>query len=145
MLHSLTERERQEVRTNLFPGAHYVVDTLPHSAWYRDRSMQITASRVQSSQALALDEFCTLDTLQSRDVVARTWAETLGLSDFGRVRFCTKVVLPCALLGERRSTQVDALIDGSSARALVECKLTEPDGGACSQTVLRRRSDGTQA
>jgi hypothetical protein len=142
-MHTLTHQDLRDLRANLFDAAHHVIDTLPPSSWHRDKSKRITASRVHSSQALALDVFGTMASLQSRHVVAEAWAHDMGLPEFGEVSFETEVVLPPSLLGERRSTQVDAAITGTAARALIECKFTETDGGACSQTVRRKDPDGS--
>lgn len=100
---------------------------------------------MQSSQALALDIFATLTTLGSRTQIVRAWAEDLALPDFGNADFAVETVLNPTLLGESRSTQVDAMIHGSAARALVECKFTEPDGGSCSQTKPIALPDGTKS
>ena len=144
-IQALTESERTAIRENLFPAAWGIVDELPTGAWHRDRSKLVTASRVQSSQALALDVFGTLKTLSSGSTVARAWSESLALPDFGQVVFGVEKVLEPSLLGESRSTQVDATVMGAAACALFECKFTEPDGGSCSQTTPIALKDGTKS
>lgn len=141
----LTEHEQAAIRENLFPEARHVVAALPSGAWHRDRSGQVTATREHSSQALALGVFGTLETLGSKDAIVQAWADALSLPPFGRTQFVPEVVLSPELLGERRSTQVDALVQGDASSALVECKFTEADGGSCSQPFERELPDGSKA
>ena len=138
----LTSDETAQIRGNLFEGAQHIVSTLPPTTWHRDRSGSVTASRRHSSQALALDVFATIGALNSRDAIANAWATELKIPNFGRATIEPESLIPRDLLGEPKSTQVDAIIHGSLASALVECKFTEPDGGACSQPTPRKRPDG---
>jgi hypothetical protein len=145
LIHQLSDSEKAEISANLFPEARHVVASLGASAWHRDGSKLITASRVHSSQALALDVFGTVGTLSSRDAISKSWADALNLPSFGATTITPEFVLASRILQERKSTQVDALVSGSKASALVECKFTEPDGGSCSQTSAFKQSAGAKA
>lgn len=138
----LTEQETAAIRANLFEAAHYLVDELPANLWHRDRSGVLTATRPHSSQALALDVLGTIRALPSLQSVAGAWADHLKLPSFGPVSIQPEFMIERALLGEPKSTQVDALIRGDAASALFECKFTERDGGSCSQTAKRELPDG---
>ena len=138
----LTDQEAAAIRENLFDAAHYLVEELPANLWHRDLSGAITAMRPHSSQALALDVLGTIRALQSLQSVAAAWADHLKLLSFGEVSIQPEFMIERALLGEPKSTQVDALIHGAAAAALVECKFTERDGGSCSQTAKRKLPDG---
>lgn len=139
----MTDQEAAAIRANLFEAAHYLVEELPANLWHRDLSGAATAARPNSSQALALDVFGTVQALPSLQSVAAAWADRLKLPSFGPVSIQPEYMIERALLGEPKSTQVDALIRGDAASALFECKFTERDGGSCSQTAKRKLPDGS--
>lgn len=138
----LTVQEAAAIRANLFDGAHYLVEELPSNLWHRDLSGAVTAVRPHSSQALALGVLGTIRRLPSVHSIAAAWADHLKLPGFGTVSIQPEFIIERALLGEPKSTQVDAIIHGDAASALVECKFTERDGGSCSQTAKRTLPDG---
>ena len=138
----LTDQEAAAIRANLFDAAHYLVDELPANLWHRDRSGALTAARPHSSQALALDVPGTIRALPSLQSITAAWADHLNLPSFGPASIQPEFMIERALLGEPKSTQVDALIRGDAASALLECKFTERDGGSCSQTAKRKHPDG---
>ncbi len=125
------------VQKNIFPGAH---DTIWQAfPWHRG------AASPHSSQALAVSIFGTLATHPARqaliDETVRLmfgW-EPLSPSDW-RVRL--EMTLPHGLLGERRPTQIDVLLDNESGIVMLECKFNEA-GGPCSQA--RPRPSGKHA
>lgn len=136
-----TEPTREEwgaIEANLFPEAAAWVKTQPSFPWHRDRTKLITATRVHSSQALAIDCFGTLAGLSRPSLVVEAWAERWGLPETGLPKVCVERTLPTGLLCEPRPTQVDASIEGPTGLLLFECKFTETDGGSCSQIVPRR-------
>lgn len=130
----LTPGEAQAIDANLFAGARWIVRELPAFPWHRDDSKAVTASLARSSQALALDLFATVERLQSRNAIMDCWVTSLGLPLNGPWTIAPEVRVQRALLGEPRSTQVDAVATGVGGLALFECKFTEPGGGSCSQT-----------
>ena len=111
----------------------------PSFPWHRNRRGDVTAGDPISSQALALDVFCTIDRLESRDAVLAHIAEQIGIDEPGRWELTPEALIPKPLLGEPRSTQVDVLARATQHIVLFECKFTEPDGGACSQPVPLRK------
>ena len=140
----LTSSETKKVVLNLFPGAHWVVHETPKFPWHRDRSKAVTASLAHSSQALALDLFATIERSQSRNAIVDYWVESLGLPLKGPWTITPEFQVPASLLGEPRSTQVDAIATGAGGLVLFECKFTEPGGGSCSQTrsIAKGRHSG---
>jgi hypothetical protein len=131
----LTDSELLAIEANLFPLARPLVRGRPSFPWHRDRRRSVTASRVESSQALAVDFFVTINALGSRDAIVNTWMAELGLPFTGPWELDVEVLVPRRLLGEPRPTQLDAVAVGSNGVVLFECKFTEPDGGCCSQPI----------
>ncbi len=131
----LSETEIVAVESNLFPLVRPLVRNRPDFPWHRDRSGTITASLVQSSQALSVDFFGAIDALTSRNAILAAWMADLSLSLGGPWKIELEVSLPRELLGEQRQTQVDAIATGGAGIVLFECKFTEPDGGGCSQPI----------
>jgi hypothetical protein len=62
-LNTLSSSELKSVRQNIFPAAHGEL-TRTDFPWHRDRSGRVTAGRVHSSQALALDLLGTIKALR---------------------------------------------------------------------------------
>jgi hypothetical protein len=141
----LTPHEADAIRSNLFPSARHIVDVLPARKWHRDRAKNVTASRNNSSQALALDVFVTINGLKSRTDIAEAWTRHLAIPSMGIIDIEPEAEIPTTLLHEPRCTQVDVVLHGTSATSLVECKFTESDGGHCSQTVKRELKSGSSA
>lgn len=140
----LKDRERSLVEANLFPAARHILD-LEAFPWHRDRSKAATASRVHSSQALAVDLFGTLMTLAHPEPILTAWWESLGLRLSGPWKIGLEELIPKSVLGELRSSQIDAVASSPSALVLFECKFTESDGGSCSQVrpLAKGRHRGT--
>lgn len=132
---SLSAAEATGVRANLFHWVHPLVDERPDFPWHRDRRGVVTATMEESSQALALDLFGTVQRLASRDVIVGRWTEALHLSLDGPWELIPEVPIPREMLGEPKSTQLDVLATGKGGIVVFECKFTEPDGGSCSQPV----------
>lgn len=131
----LSPTEHAAVEENLFRGARWIVKAQPDFPWHRDRTKNVTAAYRHSSQALALDLFATIDRLASRDLILGRVAVEMGLSPSGPWSVTPEDLVPRSLLGEPRSTQVDAIARGSKSLLLFECKFTEQDGGGCSQPI----------
>jgi len=117
------------VQKNIFPGAHDSIwQAFP---WHGG------AASPHSSQALAVSVFGTLAVHPECQVLV---AETLHLmfdwdpQGDGEWRVELERDLPRSLLGERRPTQVDVLLQNKTSAVLLECKFTEAGGGPCSQT-----------
>jgi hypothetical protein len=92
---------------------------------------------MESSQALAIDFFVTIDGLDSRDAIVAAWMAELSLPFAAPWKLDVEVLVPRTLLGEVRPTQVDAMAAGSDGLVLFECKFTELDGGCCTQPIPR--------
>jgi hypothetical protein len=135
----VTGAEAARIEPNLFKGARWVLTERPAFPWHRDRTGAVTASRAQSSQALALDVFGTIERLRSRDAIIDAWADTLDLPMSGPWSLETEHLVPGGLLGEPRRSQLDALATGQDGLVAFECKFTEPGGGTCSQTKTLSR------
>ncbi len=90
-----------------------------------------------SSQALAIDVFGTIKTSAYRDEIVDALAQTLGLPTGGPWDITLEWSARSSLLKEPSPTQVDVYLESPSTVILFECKFTESDGGACSQTVKR--------
>lgn len=131
----LTPSEILAIEANLFPTARPIVRTCPNFPWHRDRAGAITASLANSSQALAVDFFGTIDALTSRDAIVDAWMADLSVPFAGPWRIDLEVLVSRELLGEPRPTQIDVVAASSNGLVLFECKFTEPDGGCCSQAL----------
>lgn len=131
----LNDAEALAVREKLFRVVHPLLDERPDFPWHRDQRGVVTATMDESSQALALDLFGTVQRLASRDVIVGRWTEALELSGDGPWELIPEVLIPRETLGEPRPTQLDILAKGKGGIVVFECKFTEPDGGSCSQPV----------
>lgn len=119
---------------NIIPFAHPVVREWDELAWHPH------ADRVHSSQALAVDVFGTLQLAPDRDQVLTAWAETLQLPAAGPWSVQLEFKDPLNLLNERQPTMVDVCLRNPQLLLFVECKFTEADGGACTQTQPSKKS-----
>ena len=142
----LNSNEIEAVETNLYPRARQLVRDVPTFPWHRDQAGLVTAGRRESSQALALDLFVTIDSLGSRDAILNAWMTALSLHTGAHWSIEPEVCLPRALLGEPRPSQIDVRAQSAVSIVLFECKFTEPDGGGCSQprTIASGRHAGME-
>lgn len=140
----LNSNEIEAVETNLYPRARQLVREVPTFPWHRDQAGLVTAGRRESSQALALDLFVTIDSLGSRDAILNAWMTALSLQSAAHWSIEPEVCLYRALLGEPRPSQIDVRAQSAASIVLFECKFTEPDGGGCSQprTITSGRHAG---
>lgn len=129
----LKSNEMEAVEANLYPRARPLVREVPTFPWHRDKAGLVTAGRRESSQALALDLFVTIDSLRSRDSILDAWMTALSLQSGAHWSIEPEVCLPKALLDEPRPSQIDVRAQSAESIVLFECKFTEPDGGGCSQ------------
>ncbi|OQB76662.1 MAG: hypothetical protein BWX92_01587 [Deltaproteobacteria bacterium ADurb.Bin135] len=129
----LTSEEEREVGKNIFPGAAHVLAG-PAFPWHRDSKGDVTAGRLQSSQALAIDVFGTLKALKKPSLIIDALMEKMGIPETGQWKIEIERTISPTVLGEPRPTQVDASAESETALVFFECKFTETDGGACSQT-----------
>src|SRR5688500_3841010 len=138
-----TPKELALIEQNLFHAARQVMKKVRPDRWHRDRRAPIAASRVNSSQALAVSVFGTLDSLRDpgRSQVFDALAETMGVPPGGPWDVQYEYAIPTAILGEPTSTQLDVRLTGRATEIAVESKFTEVQGGSCSQT-RRPRRDG---
>lgn len=144
MLAGMDEQLRRKIEANIYPPSHQAVEPWDKFPWHLDSHKQCDAWKMHSSQALAIDVFGLLKVTDqsTRDAILGTLAKRLGLPSDGPWTMELEWTDPDNRLREKRRTQVDAIARSLSAVILFECKFTEPDGGACSQT--KRRSRGTQ-
>ena len=137
---TLNPEEWSGIEANIFPSAAEWVKTQGSFPWHRDQTGQVTADRPHSSQALAIDVFGTIKGLGDVELIVDAWADRLALPRISQPQLALEYTLPRELLGEPRPSQIDVAVEGTDGLFLLECKFTEPDGGACSQVVsLRRR------
>lgn len=134
-LRQLSPTETEEIERNLFWKVRPMVRDRFGFPWHRDAKKTPTTSRVESSQALAIDFFGTIAALGSKNAIFESWISTLGLYAKGPWEIELEALVPRDLLGEPRPTQLDALALGQGGIVIFECKFTEPDGGGCSQTI----------
>jgi hypothetical protein len=125
--------EIDAIAANLFPFARAIVREQPQFPWHRDQSGRVTAAAVNSSQALAVEFFGTVQRLSSRDLIVNAWMTKLGLPARGSWKLEPEKLVERHLLREPKSTQIDMFGQCESGIVLFECKFTEPDGGSCSQ------------
>jgi hypothetical protein len=129
----LTDDELRAVESNIFPAARYVPRSRPDFPWHRDKVNGVTARSVNSSQALAIDVFGTLPTLQYVDPVVDAWSSILPFDGEGPWQVEVEHPMRRSILGEPASTQLDAVAMGPRWIVAFECKFTESGGGTCSQ------------
>lgn len=122
----------------MFPRARHLVREVPEFPWHRDQTGRVTTGRIESSQALAIDLFITIDALESRSSIVNAWMAALSLFCAERWSIEAEVSIPRGLLAEPKQSQIDVVARSAAGTVLIECKFTEPDGGGCSQrTVIR--------
>jgi len=120
------------IKANLFPRSHAAISNWEKFPWHRDRSGVIQTNKIESSQALAIDVFGTIQVSDEKDRILAALARRCGVPDEGPWIVKLEWVDPANFLGEPTPTHVDAVAFGKSAILLTECKFTEA-GGACSQ------------
>lgn len=130
---AITAQERTDIERNLFQEARAAIRDWSTFPWHRDESGRITATLVQSSQALAIDFFGTIDQVTCKNEIFRAWSETWNFSTRGNWTLELEKLIDADYLCEPRSTQVDAAASDSRNLVFFECKFTEKDGGSCSQ------------
>jgi hypothetical protein len=128
-------QRRRSIEANLFPYAHAAVEPWDTYRWHSAAGEVCDAFKEKSSQALSIDVFGTLKLHPHRDQVFGALAAELGLPPAGPWEVALEWHDPDNLLGEKTPTFVDALARSPQAVILFECKFTEPDGGACGQTL----------
>lgn len=117
------------IECNLFAAVRSLVRERVGFPWHRG------AHSRQSSQALAIDVFETVNRLPSRNRIVDAWAELFRLpaAPADNWELTLEYSVDKALLGEPQETQVDVLAKSQSGIIVFECKFTESDGGGCSQ------------
>ncbi|SCB61580.1 hypothetical protein GA0061105_12024 [Rhizobium aethiopicum] len=132
--------EFQAVRENLFPASHASIEDWGHSPGIVTKPTEFRPHKAHSSQAIAIDVFGTIKIIKDRDRIFDAIAARAGVAPGGPWAIKLEWTDTERLLGEPRSTQVDALAVGSMAALVIECKFTEP-GGQCSQTASLRSGE----
>jgi hypothetical protein len=122
------------ILANLFPAAHAAVQPMRAFRWHSAAGERYDTWKVQSSQALAIDVFGTLQTAPQRAAVLDRLAGELGLPAGGPWEVQLEWHDPDNRLNEHQPTWVDAVARSPRALILFEGKFTESDGGRCSQT-----------
>jgi hypothetical protein len=127
----MDQATRTRLENNIFPAAHQACvpwEKFPWHTW---------AHVAHSSQALAIDIFGTIKTSPNRDAIVDAFAQTIGLPTGGPWTITLEWTARPTVLNEPHPTQVDVYAESPQSIILFECKSTEQDGGACSQTVKR--------
>lgn len=129
----LSPAERAEIEANLFSGARPAIGDWDAYPWHRHRD-KITTGWPNSSQALSIDVFGFLKVCgqPERDTALGAMAARLSVPIGGPWQVSLEVNVGKQLLGEPRSTQLDALASSPGALIAFECKFTEK-GGSCSR------------
>ena len=131
--HSMTNDQLSAIECNLFPSVRGLVRERVGFPWHRG------AHSRQSSQAVAIDVFETVNRLPSRNQIVGAWAKLFRLPAEPRDNWdlTLEYTVHKTLLGEPQETQIDVLAKSESGIIVFECKFTEADGGACSQVNQR--------
>ena len=136
----MDQTTRTRLEHNIFPAAHQACEPWEAFPWHVGRDGAIDTHVEHSSQALAIDVFGTIKTSPDRDTILDAIAQTIGLPTGGPWAITLEWVVRRSLLNEPSPTQVDVYAESPRSVILFECKFTEQDGGACSQTVKRNDS-----
>jgi hypothetical protein len=136
----MNQATRTRLEHNIFPAAHQACEPWETFPWHAGRGGAIDTHAAHSSQALAIDVFGTIKTSSDRDVILDALATTLGVPTGSPWTITLEWTARPTLLNEPRPNQVDVYLENPSSVILMECKFTEQDGGACSQTVKRNNS-----
>lgn len=126
--------QRATILSNLFEAAHAAVEPWQQFRWHSAAGERLDAWKEHSSQALAIDVFGTIKTSARRDQVLDRIAAELGLPTGGAWTLTLEWHDPLNHLHEKQPTWVDAVAQSPHCLIFFECKFTETDGGACSQT-----------
>lgn len=130
---------RTRLERNIFPAAHQACEPWEKFPWHK------WADVGHSSQALAIDVFGTIKVSANRDTIVDALAQTMGLPTGGPWDITLEWAARTSLLNEPHPTHVDVYAESPQSIMLFECKFTETDGGACSQTKKQKgatRCDG---
>lgn len=125
---------RLQLERNIFRAAHQACEPWDQFPWHTGQNRKIDTHLEHASQALAIDVFGTIKMSPIRDVILDALAQSVGVPTGGPWTVTLEWNTPKALLGEPRPTQVDVYIESPQAVLVCECKFTETNGGACSQT-----------
>ncbi|MEX2490884.1 MAG: hypothetical protein WD425_03895 [Nitrospirales bacterium] len=126
---------RTRLEQNIFSAAHQACEPWNTFPWHAGRGGAIDTHLAHSSQALAIDVFGTIKTSPDRDTILDAFAQNIGLPTGGPWTLTLEWSVRPTLFNEPRPTQVDVYAESPHSVILCECKFTEQDGGACSQTV----------
>ncbi|WNM57333.1 PGN_0703 family putative restriction endonuclease [Candidatus Nitrospira allomarina] len=131
---------RTRLERNIFPHAHQACEPWDTFPWHTGRGGAIDTHVTHSSQALAIDVFGTIKTSPDCEAILDALATNLGVLAGGPWEITLEWRARPSLLNEPRPTQVDVYAENPHSVIMFECKFTEQDGGACSQTVRRKGS-----
>ena len=130
---------KQKLLANIFPESISSISNFDTFPWHTDSNKNIDSYKVQSSQALMIDVFGYLSVCKDKDKIINT---AFNLEDSNWIinfEYTNE-----QLLNEKKSTQIDVMIEGNKNIILIECKFTENDGGTCSQTKRIERFNKKQ-
>ena len=130
----MDQATRTRLEYNIFPAAHQACEPWEKFPWHK------WAHVTHSSQALAIDVFGTIKTSANCDRILDALAQTMELPTGGPWTITLEWTARPTLLNEPQPTQVDVYAENPQSVILFECKFTEQDGGACSQTVKRNNA-----
>jgi hypothetical protein len=130
---------------NIFQGAHAAIGDWDAFPWHRGDGGVYQTSKPQSSQAIGIDVFGTLQAMDEADRNASldAIAISLGVPGGGPWSIYLEWCDCERRLKELTPTQVDAVARGRKALIFFEVKFTETDGGGCSQ--VRKLTKGVHA
>jgi hypothetical protein len=136
----MDQATRTRLERNIFCAAHQACEPWDEFPWHCGKNGDIDTHVAHSSQALAIDVFGTIKTSSDRDLILDNLAKYLGLPTGSPWSITLEWAARPSLFNEPRPTQVDVYVENPRSIILFECKFTEQDGGACSQTVKRNGS-----
>ncbi|MDH5562504.1 MAG: hypothetical protein OEY91_02630 [Nitrospirota bacterium] len=131
---------RTRLEQNIFPAAHQACEPWDAFLWHTGRGGAIDTHVAHSAQALAIDVFGTIKTSPDRDGILDALAGTIGLPIGGPWTITLEWLPRPTLLNEPHPTQVDVYVENSHSIILFQCKFTNQDEVACSQTEKQNGS-----
>jgi hypothetical protein len=128
----MDENTRTSIASNIFHAAHSAIEDWDKFPWHKGNG-RIYTSQFNSSQAMVIDVFGTIKVSPEKNTFMNRVAQKMGFTSSGSWEILLEWPTPKTLLREPRPTQVDAIAQNDALVILFEGKLSETEGGRCSQ------------